>query len=235
MAKRSDIDKLRERVGTFNAPIGSVQLPATGIRYDKRGEPKALQSGQDEHPDPDAPRAKRPKKRIEPELAFSSDVFVQDPAERAVLSTCHKALAGKFVTEHELRTKLIKAEHDPELIEQGIEKCRLAGLIDDARYANQYVESRLRRGQGAQRIRQDLYRRGIDRALVDPLLAEARDDGVLAQGAIDAARKKVARIDVEDAKARAKVMRWLCSRGYSTGEAADAVRVVRQERADAGT
>ena len=50
---RGDIDKLRKKVGTFDepvaAPIGAVQLPSDGVRYDKRGNPKPLQSGQDEH------------------------------------------------------------------------------------------------------------------------------------------------------------------------------------------
>ena len=67
---RTDIDKLRDQVGTFEAPIGSVQLPETGVRYDKRGNPKPLQSGQDEHPEP-APRGER-KPRRPPEPAWST-------------------------------------------------------------------------------------------------------------------------------------------------------------------
>ncbi|MCW2960042.1 MAG: regulatory protein RecX [Thermoleophilia bacterium] len=235
MAKRSDIDRLKQQVGTFEAPIGSVQLPETGVRYDKRGNPKPLQSGQDEHPEPAArePGAPRRKRRQpEPELAFTTDLFVADPAERSVLSACHKVLAGRQVTEHDLRMKLRKDEHDEELIEAAIDKCRAAGLVDDQRYATAYVDSRVRRGHGAQRIRQDLARRGIDRMIVDVLLAEAKEDGGLDAGAIVAARKKYARVDLSDRAMQAKAVRWLLSRGYSSAQAYEALREVQGEQAE---
>ncbi|MCW2956722.1 MAG: recombination regulator RecX [Thermoleophilia bacterium] len=231
MAKRGDIDRLKERVGTFEAPIGSVQLPETGVRYDKRGNPKPLQSGQDEHPEPGdrAPRKRKPK---EPELAFSTDLFIMDPEEQKVLSACHKALAGRQITEHELRTKLAKGEFEAERVEHAVTKCREQGLIDDLRYATAYVESRVRRGHGAQRIRQDLARRGIAREITEGLLVEAKDDGALDEGAVAAARKKFARVDLADRTVESKAVRWLLTRGYSSGQAYAAVRVVRGEQAD---
>lgn len=232
MARRRDIDELREKVGTFDAPIGAVQLPATGVKLDRRGQPKPLQSGQDEHPEP-ATRGTRRRRQPEPELAFTTDLFAGDPAERAVLTACHKALAGTQLTVAELRRKLVARAFEPDQVERAIGKCMAARLLDDERYTSQYVESRIRRGHGAQRIRQDLARRGIDRALVDAVLAEHLDAGALDAAAIDAARSKFARVDLDEAKARAKAMRWLLSRGYSSSQADAALRTVRQERADA--
>jgi regulatory protein len=232
VAKRRDIDELKDKVGTFDAPIGAVQLPERGVRYDKRGNPKPLQSGQDEHAE-DGPRPKRPKRQPEPELAFTTDLFAGDPEHRKVLSACHKVLAGTQVTETQLRRKLQAKGFEPDDIEHGIERCRAAGLLDDERYAREFVESRVRRGHGAQRIRQDLAQRGVERTLVDSLLALHQDDGALDAAAIDAARRKFARIDLEDAAARAKALRWLQSRGYGYGQAEAAVRTVRQEQADA--
>lgn len=228
---RRDIDKLKDRVGTFEAPIGSVQLPETGVRYDKRGNPKPLQSGQDEHPEP-APRGSRRRRQPEPELEFTTDLFEQDPKQRAVLTACHKALAGRQLTVDELRRKLRKAEFEPSEVDHGIERCTAAGLLDDRRYATAYVESRVRRGHGAARIRQDLARRGIDRALTDELLVEHADSGALEDAAFDAVRRKFARVDLEDAKSRAKAMRWLLSRGYTSAQADGALRTLRQDRAD---
>lgn len=230
MARR-DIDKLRDAVGTFDAPIGAVQLPATGVRLDRRGNPKALQSGQDEHPEP-APRGTRKRREPEPELAFTTELFVDDPVERSVLAACHKVLAGTQVTEAELRRKLAAKDFDEATIELGIERCVAAGLLDDARYARQYVDSRVRRGHGAQRIRQDLARRGIDRALVDDALGPHQDEGAIDAAAIDAARRKYARMDLDDAPTRAKALRWLLSRGYTGAQADAALRTVRQERAE---
>jgi len=231
MAKRRGIDELKERVGTFDAPIGAVQLPETGVRYDKRGNPKPLQSGQDEHEDP-LPGERRARKPKEPELAFTTDLFVQDPEERAVLTACHKALAGRQVTEHELRSKLVKGGHEPDVIEVGVAKCIAAGLIDDRRYVEAFVESRVRRGHGAQRIRQDLQRRGVDRVLVDEFLVEPKESGAFDDAALEAARRKAARLDLADAKSRAKLTRWLMARGYASGQAYEAVRVIQREHAD---
>lgn len=237
MARRKDtdtqkpLDKLRETVGTFEAPIGSVQLPETGVRYDKRGNPKPLQSGQDEHPEP-GPRVPRAKRKPEPALEFTTDLFSADPAERKVLTACHKVLAGTQVTTDQLRRRLVKAGFEAQDVEFGIDKCTDAGLLDDARYADQWVETRVRRGHGPARIRQDLAQRGIDRAIVDAALAEHADPEALADAAVDAARRKFARVDLDDRTARAKALRWLFSRGYSSAHADAALRVVRQEQAD---
>lgn len=233
--RRSDIDTLREQVGTFDAPIGAVQLPSDGVRLDRRGNPKPLQSGQDEHPEPGAgtQRTRRPKRQPEPELAFTTDLFESDPVERAVLAACHKVLAGKQVTTAELRRKLVAAEFDEASIELGIERCTAAGLLDDPRYAGAWVQSRIRRGQGVQRIRQDLTKRGIPKELIDEALAEHADADVLEDAATEAARRKFARIDLDETKARAKATRWLVSRGFSFAQADTAIRTVRQERADA--
>lgn len=237
---RKDIDKLREKVGTFDepvdAPIGAVQLPATGVKLDRRGNPKPLQSGQDEHPEP-APRGTgtrtRTRKQPDPELAFTTELFVADPVERSVLAACHKALSGTQLTVDQLRRKLVAKEFDEAAIEHAIERCIAAGLLDDDRFTEAFVESRVRRGHGAQRIRQDLFQRGVDRASVDAALALHQESGALDEAAVVAAQRKFARIDLDDAKARNKAFRWLLSRGYSSAQADAALRSLRQERADA--
>jgi regulatory protein len=235
---RKDIERLRKDVGTFDEPIGAVQLPATGVRLDRRGNPKPLQSGQDEHAEP-APRgARRTRRQPEPELAFTTDLFVQDPVERAVLAACHKALSGTQLTSTQLRRKLAAKGFEPDDVELGIERCTTAGLLDDRAYAAAFIESRVRRGHGSTRIRQDLGRKGIDRGLVDELLVELVDPDAMATAALDAARRRFARVDLDESAARAKAMRWLLSRGYSGAQADAALRQLRQERqerADAAT
>ena len=235
MARKRNIDKLTEKYGTYDAPIGTVQLPETGVVYDKRGNPKPLQSGQDEHEvrDPNAPRAPRKRKQPEPELAFTTDLFEGDPRERAAMTTCYKVFSTKVVTEKELRDKLIKAEHEPDMIDFAIAKCRTEGLVNDRTYANSWAESRIRRGQGARRVERDLQVKGIAMELIAEALDAHSGEGEIDDAAVVAARKKAARLDLEDAATRAKVQRWLVGRGYSFGQADAALREVRAERADA--
>jgi regulatory protein len=235
MARKRDIDGLKDRFGTYDAPIGTVQLPETGVVYDKRGNPKPLQSGQDEHEqrDPNAPRTPRKRKQPEPELAFATDLFEGDPRERAAMTTCYKVFSNKLVTERELRDKLVKAEHEPDMVEFALAKCRAEGLINDRAYATSWIESRIRRGHGARRIERDLQVKGIAKELVAEVLAEQSSGTELEDAALVAARKKAARLDLEDAATRAKVQRWLVGRGYSFGQADAALRTVRAEQADA--
>lgn len=168
-----------------------------------------------------------------PELAFTTDSFADDPQQRSALAACHAVLATKQVTVAELRRKLLGARFDDVVVEHAIERCTAAGLLDDERYAASFVESRVRRGHGAQRIRQDLARRGVDRALVEQALAEQQDAGALEAAALEAARRRFARADLDDASARAKALRWLRSRGYSGAESDAAIAALRVERADA--
>lgn len=226
-----DIDRHQRDVGELDAPIGAVQLPSSGVRFDRHGNPKALQSGQDEHPD-EQPRPRRRRAVEEPQLAFATDAFQQAPGERAALAQCHKVLAGRQVTVAELRRKLVAAKLEPADIEQALDRCMQAGLLDDERYAAQFVDARVRRGHGAQRIRQDLARRGVDRAVVDHALACEADDEAFSAAAVDAARRKLARVDLDDAASRSKAMRWLLSRGFTSAQADHAVRTLRAERAD---
>lgn len=230
MAPRKDIEELRERVGTFEAPIGSVQLPSTGVRYDKRGNPKPLQSGQDEHPEP-GERAPRQKRQPDPELAFTTDLFVGDPRERAALATCAKVLSSKLLTERQLRDKLVAAQHEPDMVDFAVERCRESGLVDDAAYATSWVESRIRRGHGVRRIKQDLAQRGVPREVVEAALAAEAPGDELDVAAVDAARKKAARLDLSDAASRAKLQRWLAGRGFTSHQVNAAVRAIQEEQA----
>jgi regulatory protein len=141
-------------------------------------------------------------------------------------------LSRGLTTEKRLRDKLIQGGHETDAIEAAISRCRDAGLINDERYACDYVESRVRRGHGPQRIRHDLLQRGIDRAHIDTALADITPDG-LEDAALTAARRKFARVDLEAAPARAKAMRWLVGRGYSMSDASATITAVRLEQAAA--
>lgn len=162
-----------------------------------------------------------------------TDMFADDSEERrAVLSDCHKVLATKQVSEHDLRTKLAKKEHAPAEIDWAIEKCRAARLINDEVYAEQWVTSRLRRGHGARRIRQDLAKHGVRGPIVEELLAGARDEGALDDAALVAARKKFTRVDLSDRKQHERAMRHLLGRGFGADQALAALRTLRAEAAE---
>lgn len=229
-SKRKASDRISGEAGAV--PIGAVQLPSTGIRYDRHGNPKPLPSGQDEHTSRAANRTTQRRSNSAPELAFATDVFADDPKQRSVLNACHKALAGRQLTVAELRRKLVNAKFDQDAIDFGVERCCAAGLLDDQRYVQEFVSSRIRRGHGALRIRQDLKRRGLDSDLVEAELSNQGEHGLLADAAFDTARRRCARVDISERQGEQKVIRYLQSRGFTMSQACDAIAKVRQERAE---
>lgn len=75
------------------------------------------------------------------------------------------------VREHsrvELRRKLHARYEAPALLEQVLDGLEQRGYLSDARFVEQYVSSRKRKGFGPVRIRQELQERGVADNLIDP-------------------------------------------------------------------
>lgn len=76
----------------------------------------------------------------------------------------------------EVRRRLTGAGYRPELVEGAISRMVELGMLDDEAFARAWVESRDRaRPRGERAIRQELRLKGIDRSVVDAVLAERRD------------------------------------------------------------
>ena len=77
-----------------------------------------------------------------------------------------RVLAKKDYSERELRKKV--AEHfGREEADETIRKLKEYGYLDDERFRDMYIASRVRSGYGAFRIAGDLYEKGLDDDLSD--------------------------------------------------------------------
>src|SRR5690554_6618186 len=84
-----------------------------------------------------------------------------------------KYLAHKPRTRDEVRKKLRDSGLEAESIERVLDRIAAMGLLDDAAYAHECVNSRINsRGYGPERIRRELIRRGVDSNLVEEALRE---------------------------------------------------------------
>ncbi len=104
------------------------------------------------------------------------------------------------------------------------------GFVDDARYAPILVRHYAAKGYGAQRVRQELQRRGIPRALWDDALRELPEQ----DGTID--RLLASRLRDADPADRAALKRatdYLARRGFGWDEIRDAVERYLAEYEDA--
>jgi regulatory protein len=98
---------------------------------------------------------------------------VDDPG--VVLDAALRFLESRARSEAEVRRRLTFAGYRAELVEDAITRLRELGMLDDAAFARAWVESRDRaRPRGERALRQELSLKGVERGLLDEVLAERR-------------------------------------------------------------
>jgi regulatory protein len=117
------------------------------------------------------PRPRKPTVAERRERRAQSD----DPAE--VLDAAARFLEARPRSEDEVRRKLLRLGYRAELVEDAVARLLTAGYLDDEAFARTWVESRDRaRPRGEHALRRELGMKGVDRALIDEVLGERRDD-----------------------------------------------------------
>jgi regulatory protein len=122
-------------------------------------------SGRGERPHRESP-AERRERRAE----------IDDPA--VVLEAAARFLEVRARSVLEVRRRLGQSGYRSDLVEAAIKRMTELGMLDDATFARTWIESRDRaRPRGEIALRRELALKGVDRAVVDELLEERRDEG----------------------------------------------------------
>jgi regulatory protein len=125
---------------------------------------------------------------------------IDDPA--VVLEAALRFLELRARSVGEVRRRLNSAGYRSDLIQGAIDRLTDLGVLDDEAFARSWVESRDRaRPRGERALRQELARKGIDRAVSDEVLEERRDAGEGIEVDLQAARRLLER----NARALARV------------------------------
>ena len=131
-------------------------------------------------------------------------------------------LAARPYTTRSLHRKLIQREYPAADADDAIRRLVANGLLDDAKYAEQYARSKMAiTGASRRRLQQDLFRKGIK-----PEIANEAIDSVIEQENIDTgavvervARKKLVQMgDLEPFVLRRRLFSFLARRGYDLDE-----------------
>jgi regulatory protein len=147
----------------------------------------------------------------------------EQPLERA-LARCYRHLGQREHSAAELRRRLVRAEIEPDVIEEALTIVAEQGYLDDARYARLLVEDRRSLdGWGAERIRERLQRAGIERELIDQALSDSGDASELT-AATAMLQRRWPRPPVDD-RERQRAFGQLIRMGYESDVAYDALRV----------
>jgi regulatory protein len=107
------------------------------------------------------------------EVRRSEHAEVTDPT--LVLEAALRFLEARPRSGAEVRRRLLQHGYRADLVEGCLTRLEELDILDDAAFARAWVESRDRaRPRGERALRQELYRKGIDRAIAD-LTIEERD------------------------------------------------------------
>lgn len=156
------------------------------------------------------------KLHIEEGLEITDEVFqliCDDILTPRCRSRALHLLEKQDRTESNLRNKLLEGGHIEACIEDAIQYCKDYGYVDDERYARNYIAFH-QNNRSRQRLKQDLYGKGVPSSLIDICLDEYFDADELGQ-IKELLRKR--HYDAENAtyEERSKQYRFLRGKGYS--------------------
>lgn len=116
-----------------------------------------------------------PRRRASPAERRERRTAVDDPS--VVLEAAARFLEARSRSVAEVRRRLTGAGYRAELVEGAIERMLEFGMLDDEAFARAWVESRDRaRPRGERAIRSELGLKGVERAIIDAVLADRRSD-----------------------------------------------------------
>ncbi|MDE2091701.1 MAG: regulatory protein RecX [Gammaproteobacteria bacterium] len=135
----------------------------------------------------------------------------RDPAR--VRAVALRLLARREHSSRELTAKLTVRGYEQQTVAAVIEALVDRNLLSDTRFVDEFVASRLRRGTGPVKIREELRSRGVAESLVDDTLGDHRSEWL--SQAETARRKRFGAALPKDFNERARQARFLQQRGYS--------------------
>lgn len=134
----------------------------------------------------------------------------------------------KYVpSQKQMTNKLYDKDYSKRVVDYVIEKCKSYGYIDDEKYAQSYVFQN-RKLKGKLKLKQELMLKGIDKKIIDEVLADYDEE----DGCLILARKKALNKDLDDPKVYAQLVRFLQYRGYDWEQIKKSIDKVREKEDD---
>jgi regulatory protein len=158
-----------------------------------------------------------------------SELEVAEWQARAGSSKAYNQAVGyislRLRSEQELRQYLRRKGYDDGITDEIIERLRAISLLDDAKFAAAYVRDRqIGRPRSASALRFELAKRGVNREVIDEVLAsELASDG---SAALELARRKRRQYPDDS-----KLMAYLARQGFRYDEVRRALEQLAEESA----
>jgi regulatory protein len=139
--------------------------------------------------------------------------------------TLLRALERRSFARADLGRRLVRKGHPRPAVEAALERAAALGLLDDAGFARNYVQTRSARGRGPSRLTRDLMAMGVERAHIDRALAAEWPEGADRSGVpLDLAAKRAAQLgDLPRPVKRRRLLAYLARRGFAGRDISDMV------------
>lgn len=144
--------------------------------------------------------------------------LVERATRQAAKDKILRLVSRRDYSKHELRRKLLQEGFDAEVANEAIEVLSDYGFVDDSRFADCFVRSKIMAGWGYERIVHELKRRGVDPQRLEGWPYEYIDPDDELSRAEEVAAKKCA----YGPKPYPKLVRFLVGRGFSNYVAREA-------------
>jgi regulatory protein len=155
----------------------------------------------------------------------------QDPAERA-RAICLRLLTGTPRTRKQLADALEKREIPEDVAQEVLSRFEDVGLINDAAFADAWVESRHHgRGLARRALARELRTKGVDATVIDEAVGQLDSDQEEATARELVARKLRSTRGLERDRRLRRLAGMLARKGYGEGMA---LRVVKQALEEEG-
>jgi regulatory protein len=147
----------------------------------------------------------------------------------AAYRTVLRSLEIRSFARGDLTRRLVRKGHPRPAVEAAVERAAALGLLDDAAFAQSYVQTRAARGRGPSRLTRDLLSMGVERSVIDrAVAAEWAEGNDRSSMPLALATKRAAQLgSLPRPVKRRRVIAYLARRGFSGREISELVdRVV---------
>jgi len=151
-------------------------------------------------------------------------------SEARPIDTALRFLAQRPRTEYEVRERLGRAGVDQAAIDAAVGQLRQHRLLDDAAFAQQWVEQRqVARPRGARLLRSELRQHGVEAATAEAAAAVV-DDSAEADAYRAATRRAHQLAELDERAFKQRLGQFLARRGFDWDTIAAVVERLRSER-----
>jgi regulatory protein len=146
----------------------------------------------------------------------------------AAYRTALRALEIRSFARGDLTRRLLRKGHPRTAAEAALGRAAELGLLDDATFANNYVQTRAAKGRGPSRLTRDLLSMGVERSLIDRALdAEWPEGSDRTTVPLALARKRAGQLGgLPRQTKRRRVVAYLARRGFTGREISEMVEKV---------